>query len=571
MMRRGPDNQSMTSHCIDIKGSNNLGIPRPKRKKVPRLIGETEDGRPIPLQVVPPTSDSPLQPEEETMQMVVYEEKQNPNSHKGEAIETKPNKRDNMHASQNEENIGSKPQTYRDDAIGTQYDASVVGRKIMEEDSIEGEKDIPLNNAENVIDETPSGNNTPIVSDDTNTVANILRGLREAKKRQLNADEMDTMSDSSKKMRSLRKGVPTRHVRKELIFKDQLDEESDDDVGAEENPKHEIDLEEIERATERRNAAKKEKIKIQGEPKKKNKKGCANSNSAKKTWSMTMPDGEDSTDNDKIMSNEGSDRESDDNLYAYRISKRKSKGNLKENDDRTRIENRRVVHDVADAPLEGIVLDFEDTGILSMMDNAKRYWVRLVREFVCCLSDKIDEDGHEAYQKVKLRGHTFDFNPRVTNSYYGISNSEMAASTLSLRYLVLHKAPLSCLVLGSNNTNVSHLMEKVLYVLGSDEQLNIGQVIFDQVIDHAKSHSTLKPIGFSCMICDILLAQKPDLLQPEDGVGIDVTPLMISEKLMKGKRVMDVPLNPQDAPEPEPTLAPASEAAAILIKVFEEE
>ncbi|GAA0172376.1 hypothetical protein LIER_26216 [Lithospermum erythrorhizon] len=68
------------------------------------------------------------------------------------------------------------------------------------------------------------------------------------------------------------------------------------------------------------------------------------------------------------------------------------------------------------------------------------------------------------------------------------------------------------------------------------------------------------------MIGGILLAQKPDLLQPEDGVGVDVKPLMISEKLMKGKRVMDVPLNLQDAPEPEPTLAPESEAAAILIK-----
>ncbi|GAA0165573.1 hypothetical protein LIER_40008 [Lithospermum erythrorhizon] len=245
---------------------------------------------------------------------------------------------------------------------------------------------------------------------------------------------------------------------------------------------------------------------------------------------MTMPDAEDSAVDDKLMSDGGSN----DNLDAYRISKRKSK------------------------------------------------------------------DGHEAYQKVKLRGHTFDFSPRVMNSYYGISNSEitgyslklgdvieeltgnivktwsvdgtqLATSILSLRYLILHKAALFCLVLGSNNTNVSHLMGKVLYVLRFDEQLNIGQVIFDQVIDHAKSHSTLKPIGFPSMICGILLAWKPDLLQLEDGVGVHVKPLMISEKLMKGKRVMDVPLNPQDAPEPEPILAPESEAATILIKMFEEE
>ncbi|GAA0164155.1 hypothetical protein LIER_19860 [Lithospermum erythrorhizon] len=296
-----------------------------------------------------------------------------------------------------------------------------------------------------------------------------------------------------------------------------------------------------------------------------------------------MPDVEDSVTDDILMP----DKESNDNLNAYRVSKRKSQDKLKENDDKTRIENRRVAHDVVDVPLEGIVLESEvqrarwnivcgrkieperslseatiknaqtyidimqDVGILPMMDNAKRYWVRLVREFVCCLSDKIDEAGHETYQKVKLREHMFDFSPRVINSYYGISNSEvngyflkqayiirelngnttkiwpaditqLVASTLSLRYSVLHKAALSCLVPGSNNTNVSYIMGKVLYVLGSNEKLNIGQVIFDQIIDHAKSHSTLKPIGIFSMIYGILLAQKPDLLQPEHGVGVDV-------------------------------------------------
>ncbi|GAA0167856.1 hypothetical protein LIER_22699 [Lithospermum erythrorhizon] len=160
----------------------------------------------------------------------------------------------------------------------------------MVKDSIEREKDTPLNDVENMIDETPSDNNTWVVSDDTNTMANILRSLREAKKSQLNADELDTMSDSSKKMRRLKKGVPTRHVRKESIFKDQLDEESDDVMvfvskkagtcrkrirvslaaarevaqGAEEHSDHEIDLEELERETEKRKAAKKRKAKIQG-------------------------------------------------------------------------------------------------------------------------------------------------------------------------------------------------------------------------------------------------------------------------------------------------------------------
>ncbi|GAA0158009.1 hypothetical protein LIER_38569 [Lithospermum erythrorhizon] len=204
--------------------------------------------------------------------------------------------------------------------------------------------------------------------------------------------------------------------------------------------------------------------------------------------SITMPDAGDSASDDKLMPDEESDEESDDNMDAYRVSKRKSKGKLKKNDNRTRIGNRRVAHDVPNAPLEGIILESEDqratwkiicgrkivperslskaiiknsqtyidilqdAKVLSMMDNAKRYWVRLVREFVCYLSHKIHEAGHEMYQKVKLRGHIFYFSPRVINSYYGIYNTE-----------------------------------------------------------------------------------KPNPIQPEDGGGLDVKPLTISEKLMKGK------------------------------------
>ncbi|GAA0184201.1 hypothetical protein LIER_31489 [Lithospermum erythrorhizon] len=226
---------------------------------------------------------------------------------------------------------------------------------------------------------------------------------------------------------------------------------------------------------------------------------------------MTMPDAEDSTTDDKLMFDEGSDGQSDENLDAYRIFKRKS-------------------HDVADVNLEGIVLDFE---------------VQRVRCNIICGRKILPKRSYQRKLSRILRPtltfyRLLAYSPRWivrrgeltgnTVKIWHVDRTHLATSTLSLRYSILHKAALSCLVPGSNNTNMSHLMGKVLYVLGSDEQLNIGRVIFDQVIDHAKSHSTLKPIGFS-----------------------------------------NVPLNPQDAPKPEPTLAPEGEAAGILIKVFEEE
>ncbi|GAA0160566.1 hypothetical protein LIER_43530 [Lithospermum erythrorhizon] len=292
------------------------------------------------------------------------------------------------------------PQLDKDNVVGTKVDVGTEGKKRMDDDPVDRD-------------------------DDTTTVANILKGLREAKKGQLNGDEMINVGDSSKKRRRLRKGVPTRLVRNEPTSKEPNDEETDDDVGVEESFEPEVDLEELEKAVEKRKDIKKGKTKIQGEFEKKNKKDNGSSNTVKKTGSTTMPNVEDSVVDDKLMPDEESDEELDDNLEAYRVSKRKSKGKLKENDDKTRIGNKRVAHDMPNAPLEGIVLESEDVGILSMMDSAKRYWVRLVREFVCYLSDKIEEAGHETYPKVKLKGHMFDFSPRVINSYYGISNSEV--------------------------------------------------------------------------------------------------------------------------------------------------
>ncbi|GAA0175730.1 hypothetical protein LIER_28848 [Lithospermum erythrorhizon] len=67
------------------------------------------------------------------------------------------------------------------------------------------------------------------------------------------------------------------------------------------------------------------------------------------------------------------------------------------------------------------------------------------------------------------------------------------------------------------------------------------------------------------------MQQQPDLIQPEDGVGVDVKSLMISDKLMKGNRVINVPLNPSDVPEQEVVQAPTSKAATLLINILEAE
>ncbi|GAA0158008.1 hypothetical protein LIER_38568 [Lithospermum erythrorhizon] len=99
------------------------------------------------------------------------------------------------------------------DQSGTKDGGSTEEGKSMEDVPVDGKKDTPLDDADELIDVPPSGSE-----------------LSKATKGQLNVDEMTTGGDGSKKRRKLRKGVPTRLVRSKPNSMDQIVEESDDDV-----------------------------------------------------------------------------------------------------------------------------------------------------------------------------------------------------------------------------------------------------------------------------------------------------------------------------------------------------
>ncbi|GAA0174989.1 hypothetical protein LIER_28256 [Lithospermum erythrorhizon] len=118
-----------------------------------------------------------------------------------------------------------------------------------------------------------------------------------------------------------------------------------------------------------------------------------------------------------------------------------------------------------------------------------------------------------------------------------------------------------------NITNVSEALGRMLYVMGTEHVLNVGKIIFDQIVDHVKTGAKLKPIGLPSLICSLLITQHPTVLKKEDGIGEDAKPLTISDKLMKGKHVLDVEFNATDQSKP----IPEGEATGMLLKVYEEE
>ncbi|GAA0185345.1 hypothetical protein LIER_32633 [Lithospermum erythrorhizon] len=100
---------------------------------------------------------------------------------------------------------------------------------------------------------------------------------------------------------------------------------------------------------------------------------------------------------------------------------------------------------------------------------------------------------------------------------------------------VMHKMAIANLVLTSNNTNVSEVVGRMMYVMGS------GQ--------------------------DILIHQHPEILKAGDGSVEDAKPLTITNKLISRKRVVDVEIKGSN----KPTIILEGKTTALLIKAYEEE
>ncbi|GAA0180939.1 hypothetical protein LIER_30175 [Lithospermum erythrorhizon] len=276
-------------------------------------------------------------------------------------------------------------------------------------------------------------------------------------------------------------------------------------------------------------------------------------------------------------------------------ARRKLKGKMKINYDRNRINNRRIAKGIEEISTEEMDFNFEEnevrwnsvcarnilperylskatmknqtymniieeSGMLAISDEIGPHWPSLVREFICNLTEEIADPASVMFHKVKMRGHVFEFNPAVINRHYGRQNKgitsstlkladiiktltgnalsvwpikgQLPASSLSLRYAVMHKMAIANLVSTSNDTNVSEVVGRMMYVMGYGQELD-----FDRI------------------------------LKARDGSGKDAKPLTIIDKLISEKRVVDVEIKRAD----KPAVGPEGEAAALLIKAYEEE
>ncbi|GAA0145918.1 hypothetical protein LIER_05992 [Lithospermum erythrorhizon] len=148
---------------------------------------------------------------------------------------------------------------------------------------------------------------------------------------------------------------------------------------------------------------------------------------------------------------QGSDNE---DIDAVIIRRRKAKGKLKINENRSRVGNKRVSKNVTTVSIENVALNSEEeeakwrfvasrridaekmlsentkknTDIMSILEDASimptvktvgPYYPTLVREFICNMIEEIDDPKSPNFQKVTLRNCTIEFSPSIIDAYLG--------------------------------------------------------------------------------------------------------------------------------------------------------
>ncbi|GAA0155644.1 hypothetical protein LIER_13330 [Lithospermum erythrorhizon] len=304
--------------------------------------------------------------------------------------------------------------------------------------------------------------------------------------------------------------------------------------------------------------------------------------------------------NDGDNADEEAQESEEEHIAAVITKRRKATSNLKLNKNITRVRNKRVPKNVAAVFTTNVALNSEEerfvanrrvaakkmlsemtkknpniigilegAGVMPTVEAVGPYYPQLVRGFVCNMTKDIDDPASINFQKVTFCNFTFDFSPSLVNAFYGRANggetsynlqlSEIVkvltggvvdtwpdkglpSSKLSVKYAVMHKVGVENWVPITHTIIVSETLAMVLYMIGTRALFNLGQFIFDQVVQHAQSHAILKPIAYPSMLCSILESHKEDILTAEDVEGLAPGFITISPKLMQGTQVADIPL-----------------------------
>ncbi|GAA0159738.1 hypothetical protein LIER_16446 [Lithospermum erythrorhizon] len=151
---------------------------------------------------------------------------------------------------------------------------------------------------------------------------------------------------------------------------------------------------------------------------------------------------------------QGSDEE---DIASLMRKRRKDKSKLKLNENKTRVGNKRISKNVTKVSTANVALNFkeeeakwkfvasrriaderilfdvtkknvdimgilEDVSVMSTVETIGPYDPYIVKEFICNMTDDVDDPESDNFQRGTLRNSTIDFSPDIINAYFGSVN-----------------------------------------------------------------------------------------------------------------------------------------------------
>ena len=206
----------------------------------------------------------------------------------------------------------------------------------------------------------------------------------------------------------------------------------------------------------------------------------------------------------------------------------------------------------------GVQKIMDERGWGSIVSNIPRFITQVVHEFYANFSDNIVVEGEDQFEKVFVRGHVYEFSPRVISEYLNISipahfnfekyyvlddvatkllgyktfwpkTNVLRVPDLTLKYNGLYKIALSNWYPTNHVSTLSRDFATLLFDIGTGAPVHLGQIIFDLIVLHRCGNNMSYKLPFLALIFRFLEGQKP-LQEPNEFLSTSVQPYVFRVK-----------------------------------------
>lgn len=109
--------------------------------------------------------------------------------------------------------------------------------------------------------------------------------------------------------------------------------------------------------------------------------------------------------------------------------------------------------------------------------------------------------------------------------------------SLSVKYVILNRIGAASWEPTNHSSGITYALAKLIFLIWTKSNLNFGEYVFDQTMNHVDPSVVKLPIYFPCLITGIILNQHPNIKHAEEIKNKKEVPLTLDYMLSVGTHV----------------------------------